>query len=189
MTRRSGFTIMELLLVVAIVALMITMLLPAFSRAHELARQMAEQNVAESLEEAAEQAEDLDLDSRIAALAGRMHMGAVAEGNFLTQRVGVLQIEGHEFRVEADTRGELIVDRVAVRIDSQIVYERALEFLDGGDTQMGEIGFYRGMGEWEHMLDEAERLVGENTRLAREAKFKADLEKRYGPLPGFGDVE
>lgn len=141
------------------------------------------------MEQAAEQAEDLDLDSRIAALAGQMHEGAAAEGNDLTRRVGVLQIDGHKFRVEADTRGEGVVDRVAVRIDSKVVYERTVEFLDGVSPQMGEIGFYRGMGEWEHMLDEAERLVGENTRLAREAKFKTDLEKRYGPLPGFGAVE
>lgn len=178
--RAAGFTLLELLIVIACLALSLSIVLPRIGSA---SRQADNESIVAAEQVAAEQANDLDLDSRIAALCDRT-LGSVY----------TFQIEGHEFRVKAHASemgplapgDDRIVDYVSVMIDGTIVYERERT---SPSAKMGQIGFYRGMGEWEHMLDEAERLVDETERIEREARFKSDLAVRYGPLPGFEVAE
>ena len=170
MMRRRGFTLLEMFIVLAIMALMVSILLPSLKRARELAKVkgavaagVALEPTIEGMEEAAEDAsEEHDIYDRVVALTKN------APGKRLTIQVphssGIAKI-----RLWSDDD----LEAVEVRISGDVVYKKI------GD----DIRTYLGMGEWEHLLGDIEQKVLDD----REERFRTERKRRFGPLVGWAE--
>ena len=176
MTRRRGFTLLELFIVLTIITLLVCILLPSLNSARKLARakvagaeagvavEVASEPTVEDMEEAAEDASDEhDIYDRVITLTEN-----------LPDRLLAIQIQGGLF----DSPSAAVVllwsdddfDAVRVHVGGKRVY----------DQIGGEIRTYLGMGDWEYLLGEVEQKVA----FDREERFRTEREMRFGPLLG-----
>ncbi len=184
MMMRRGLSLLEVIVVVAIIAMLGTILLPSLMRARELSRQVgaaadgeleaivevepAPKPTVEDMEEAAEEAADEhDIYDRVVALTEN------AQDQQLSIRVSEQSGVDSFGRVEVLLKSNADLEAAQVRINGRKVY----------DQTDGEIQTYLGMGEWEHLLGGIENKVAAD----REERFRLEREKRFGPLPGWGN--
>jgi len=198
-SRARGFTILELIVVICIVALLFSILLPSIGRARELARQLAEESgqaasapaeteeMAEAREAAQDMAEELEIDGRVRAISEEYGLGGTVEATVLVDHP-----EGSDAPAGARRRRVSVMYStdglpgisaepvVSVSIDGAVVYT----------SVDGDVRKYLGGGEWETALDrvlwqvrEAREEQARRERQAEEKRFRLLRETRYGPLP------
>lgn len=190
MTRRRGFTLLEVFIVLAILGLLVSILLPCLSRARKLSREAASaelENIVavepppeppstvEDMEEAAEEAADEhDIYDRVVALTTAWPSQESHNGRTLAMEIPLRTgLFGSPEPAAIWLWSVDEMDAVQVHIRGKVVYEQV----------DGEIKTYLGMGEWEYLLGDIERKIA----VAREEMFRKESEKRFGPLPGWKD--